>query len=96
MNDCVITIRNNKIIDVDGKMLKGECNRCGMCCSVYEAGFPCKHLIFETWNIGKEDERQVAMCNPKTLHGGYFGRMVGCAIYPLPDDILPTCGYRYE
>ena len=86
-----IVIEDGRVVSAYGKRIIGECNRCGFCCSVYEAGFPCKHLSFEIL-----DGKQVAFCNPKSLHGGDWGRGFYCVAYPLPDTILPTCGYRYE
>ena len=42
-----IVLEDSRLISVDGVERLGSCNRCGLCCSVYEAGFPCRHLSFE-------------------------------------------------
>lgn len=87
----VLDIDTMRIISVDGMNLVGECKRCGVCCSTYESGFPCRHLLIET-----VDGKPSPSCNSKTLHAGYWGRPMGCAVYPFPDNVLPTCGYRYD
>ena len=86
-----IVLKNEQLYSVDGRRVLGECKRCGVCCSVYESGFPCRHLLIE-----EVDNKPRATCNSKTLYGGYFARMMACVAYPLPDDILPTCGFYYE
>jgi hypothetical protein len=76
------------------RTIKGYCSRCGACCEVYKAGKPCEHLKYEM-----VDGKRVAYCNPETLFGGYFGRFLGCALYPLmddPEDILPGCTFEVE
>jgi hypothetical protein len=87
-----IIIENGQLVSVDGRRILGKCNRCGVCCSVYENGLPCRHMKVETW----DGTRTVVSCNPDTLKGGYWGRFIGCIVYPTPDNILPTCGFRYE
>jgi len=86
-----IVLKNEQLYSVDGRRVLGECKRCGVCCSVYESGFPCRHLLIE-----EVDNKPRATCNSKTLYGGYFARMMACVAYPLPDDVLPTCGFYYE
>jgi len=86
-----IVINDGRLESVDGRVISGSCNRCGLCCSVYESGFPCRHLLIET-----VDGKPSPSCNHKTLHAGYWGRPFGCAVYPSPDNVLPTCGYRYD
>jgi hypothetical protein len=86
-----VVIRDGRLHSVDGREVKGRCNRCGICCSVYESGFPCRHLTFEM-----HDGRLLPECNYRTLHAGHNGRPLGCATYPSPDNVLPTCGYRYD
>ena len=83
-----VVIRNGQLYSVDGRRILGKCTRCGACCEAQR----CPHLKFELWN----GNTKVAMCNPETLRGGYFGRYMTCVAYPTPDDILPGCGYRYE
>ena len=86
-----IVIKNGQMYSVNGRRILGKCKRCGLCCSVYEAGFPCRHLLIE--NV---DGKPRATCNHKTLHAGYFARMISCLTYPQPDVILPSCGLYYE
>ena len=78
------------ILDDGTKLIiEGTCNRCGICCEVYESGKPCRHLIYDSVIIEGE-EQKLAMCNSLTLVGGYWGRPLGCAIYPLQNyEILP-------
>ena len=79
-------------IEDDGTKLiiEGDCNRCGMCCEVYESGKPCRHLQYEDKIDEFGKSYRVALCNPETLHSGYWGRPLGCAIYPLQNyEILP-------
>jgi hypothetical protein len=73
----------------------GYCNRCGQCCEVYESGKPCRHLLYEKHTDENGKEEMLAYCNPITLHAGYWGRPLGCALYPYQDDSpLPEkCSY---
>jgi len=73
----------------------GECNRCGHCCEVYESGKPCRHLLYEKHFDENGKEEMLAYCNPITLHAGYLGRPLGCAIYPLQEEgkLLDKCSY---
>ena len=87
-----IVIRNGQLHSVDGKRILGKCNRCGHCCSTVNCGLPCPHMKVEVWN----GTQTVVSCNPETIQGGYFGRYFSCVAYPLPDNIRPTCGFRYE
>ena len=74
----------------------GECNFCGKCCEVYESGKPCRHLIYEDKVNEKGEPYKRATCNSETLHAGYFGRPLGCVLYPLNEDgeLFEECGFR--
>ena len=83
--------------DLISSRYEGECNRCGACCEIYESGKPCRHLKYEKIKEKESDEWiTVAYCNPETLVGGYYGRPLGCALYPYQDDsdLLEKCSYK--
>jgi len=70
-----------RIISVDGKELKGSCRRCGKCCqNKGPYKLDCPNLVF------RGDGKAYCTAVPKP---------VNCALGPLPDDILPGCGYSY-
>jgi len=86
-----------RTIEKDGKKweLKGECNRCGLCCErskmpiveFQKEDKTCKHFSYET-----VDGKKLGKC------AIMWHRPAFCLLYPHdPDDpLIEECGYWWE
>jgi Fe-S-cluster containining protein len=89
-----VDLDNYVLLEIEGHVLTGECNRCGACC-MYNAPFPdpfqdgrCKHLISDEVNAAGEP---IFRCEI------YNKRPVGCALWPDLDDPVPSvCGLAWQ
>lgn len=75
-----------RLLMYDGKVLRGECNRCGKCCRAIKQGKGCEYL-------------QVEMVDDKPRHfcSIYFERPARCALWPMFGDPVPDgCGFWWE
>jgi hypothetical protein len=91
MKLATIDIDRAAIVRQDGKILVGDCNRCGECCKV-SPPYPgedgaCIYLVKDQLVDGE----LVYRCDV------YFKRPFGCALWPEVDDELPEeCSLSWE
>lgn len=82
----LVDLDRMQIVAVGGRMLWGECLRCGQCCRLVHGGRGCEHLAVE-----RVDDRDRWYC------GVYFDRPARCALWPQPQDPRPEgCGWSWE
>ena len=82
----LIDIDNREVIECEGKVRKGKCNRCGQCCMKID----CKMLSIDSY-------RDDAHTRPIYNCLWQFNKPLFCVIGPLPGDIMPEgCGFYWE
>jgi len=83
MRKAIIDIDKLRLIEFDGMLFKGECNRCGKCCRESN----CMYLGMEI-----VDNKPRHKCNV------YWGlKPARCSLYPMPTDNMPEgCGFYWE
>lgn len=83
MRLAVIDLDLGRIVDMEGQVLVGKCNRCGACCRM----LGCDRLVVDFYE-DHEHTKPVWKCINKPFD---------CVVYPLPEHPRPaTCGLRWE
>lgn len=88
----LVDLNEHRIISQNGKVLRGQCCRCGECC--IHVHVPYKQN-FNSWceKLVKQRTRD----GVRFLCSIYRIRPVGCALWPEPTDELPeACTFRWE
>jgi hypothetical protein len=88
MRKAVIDLDTNEVLEVDGKIRKGECRQCGKCC-LDDKGKPCEYLYTDSC----ADETRTQLIYACRFA---FDKPFGCVIWPLPENMIKGCGYYWE
>jgi Fe-S-cluster containining protein len=83
MTLALVIIEEQRIVSVNGRRLLGECRRCGACCRATG----CTHIVQDEV---LEDGSRPWRCDI------YHTRPMGCALWPLPDQVREDCGFHYQ
>lgn len=89
MRAALIDLDSHDVLECDGKVRKGKCRQCGVCC-IKPDGSQCDHLYFDAWH----DEAQTQPIFACRLQ---FTKPWFCILFPLPGEKTPEgCGFWWE
>ncbi len=82
MRKAIIDLDTGRLLEVEGKVLTGECLRCGKCCR------DCEHLIWDTY-LDHARTKSISRCG--------FQIKKFCILAPYPEDVMPEgCGFNWR
>lgn len=85
--EAIINVTQNRLVEMEGKILTGECKNCGRCCYKVD-GSPCEYLLIDSY---MDDAHTIPIYSCKLQ----FSKPISCVLYPLPEEEQENCGFHW-